>query len=155
MKACETALGENEATRIVRERDHSQEANHEGERRDAERQRGATNRCGRHTGGKQQPAAAAKGTELRHEAKPAIGVANDHARDERQPDADVVAVVHNHVVEALQLVAEQVEIGVERLHGCLYPPLTAAITRMVAPSRAGVLKPSRNLMFSPSRKTFT
>jgi hypothetical protein len=89
------------------------------------------------------------------EAKPAIGVANDHARDERQPNADVVAVVHNHVVEAFQLVAEQVEIGVERLHRYPYPPLTAAITKMVAPSRAGVLKPSRNLMFSPSRKTFT
>jgi len=53
---------------------------------------------------------------LRDEPKPSIGVTNDHARDQRQPHADMVTVVHNYIVEPLQLVAEQVEIGVEGFH---------------------------------------
>ena len=49
---------------------------------------------------------------MRLESKPAIGVANDHTREERQPHADMVAVMYYYIVEALQLVAEQVEVGV-------------------------------------------
>ena len=50
---------------------------------------------------------------MRHEPKPSIGVTNDYARDQRQPHADMVTVVHNYIVEPLKLVAEQVEIRVE------------------------------------------
>jgi hypothetical protein len=49
---------------------------------------------------------------LRDEPKPPFGVANDHAREERQPNANVLSVMHYYIVEALQLVAEQVEIRV-------------------------------------------
>lgn len=109
----ETALGKNEATRIVREPDHPEEGNEQCQRRDAKRERGARN-CGRGDPRREkQSAAPAKGAELRHEPEPSFGMAHDHAREERKAHADVRSVVYYDVVETLQFVTERVEIGVE------------------------------------------
>lgn len=50
------------------------------------------------------------------EPKPALGVANNHTREERQPHADMLSVIHYYIIETLQLLTEEVEIGVEGIH---------------------------------------
>jgi hypothetical protein len=113
LKARETPFSENEATPIVRERNDAQKTDYQGERSGSKCQCGRSDRSRGDPRSEQQPTAAAKRAELRDESKPSIRVADDHARDEWQSNADMVTVVHHDVVEALQLVAEQVEVGVE------------------------------------------
>ena len=95
---------------------HSEKGNDQCQRRGTKGKRSTCDCDSRNSGCNQQSPAAAKRTELGDEPKPALGVANNHTREERQPHADMLSVIHYDVVEAVQLVAEHVEIGVEGIH---------------------------------------
>jgi len=43
-------------------------------------------------------------------------MSNAHARDQREPYADVIAVWNYYIVEALELRAQHFEIGVKGIH---------------------------------------
>jgi hypothetical protein len=116
LKPRQAPFGEDEPAGIVSERDHTEKSNEQGQWGGSKRKRGTGDCNRRDSGGEQQAATAAKRTELRDEPKPAFGVANNHAREEWQPHADMLSVIHYDVVEALQLVAEKVEIGIEGIH---------------------------------------
>jgi len=116
LKPRQTPLGEDEPAGIVRKRDHPEKGNEQGQWGGSKRKRGTGNCNRRNSGCEQQSATAAKGTKLRDEPKPVLGVANNNTREERQPHADMLSVIHYDVVEAQQLVAEEVEIGIEGIH---------------------------------------
>jgi len=103
----------------VGKRDHPEEANHERQGRYSKSQCCSCHRCHRDAGGDEQSSAPAKWTELRHESKSIVRVADAHARDEWQPHADMVAVLYHDVVEPFQLGFEKLEIGVQGFHDVL------------------------------------
>jgi len=112
----EDKSGDDEPAGIVRDRHHSQKSCHQRYGSQPRGKRCPGNGGGRNQRSEKKSTAPAERSELRRKPKPALFMADADARNQWEPDTDlVVAVLDHHVVEMLELGSKREERRIQRI----------------------------------------